>query len=202
VKVTHNEGNLKQTRELILVGDASVGVNERTLVGKAAVRSDQDVIGDRLTEDLNLQHISDDLLRLPVDVGVYQRDKVVAGDDVSEGGETLLDPLDCDAFGEGVAEVLEFLVGRSGGDEETVAVTCVARKGSGCSDGGGKKRKKRGRTGNQSSDNPGSTNARLNDGDDVSELCLEGRVEVGRAGGDGRKAVGVGEGGEDADLSV
>jgi hypothetical protein len=36
---------------------------------------------------------------------------VIAADDVAQGGETLLDALDFDGGREGVAEVLEFLVG-------------------------------------------------------------------------------------------
>lgn len=48
---------------------------------------------------------------------------VVADDDVAEGRETLLDALYADFVGEGVAEVLEFLVGGCGGDEKTFSVT-------------------------------------------------------------------------------
>jgi len=102
-------------------------VYERTLVRQPAVRPDEDVVGDRLTEDLDLEHVGDDLLGLAVNVGMYERDKVVAGNDVAERGEALLDPLNRDGFRERVAEVLEFLVGRCRGDEETVAVTCRRR---------------------------------------------------------------------------
>lgn len=48
---------------------------------------------------------------------------VVTDDDVAEGRETLLDALYADFVGEGVAEVLEFLVGGCGGDEKTFSVT-------------------------------------------------------------------------------
>ena len=54
---------------------------------------------------------------------MHECDVVVAGDDVSEGGEALLDALDGDGFGEGVAEVLELLICCGRGDEEAVAVT-------------------------------------------------------------------------------
>lgn len=47
---------------------------------------------------------------------------IVAADDVSKRGESLFYSLDLDAVGDRVAEVLEFLVGGSGGNEETFLV--------------------------------------------------------------------------------
>ena len=52
-----------------------------------------------------------------------ERDVVVAADDVAEGGQALFDALDRHGRGEGVAQVLEFLVRSGGGDEEAFAVT-------------------------------------------------------------------------------
>jgi len=48
---------------------------------------------------------------------------VITADDVAEGGEALFDALDFNGGREGVAQVLEFLVGGRGGDEEAFAVT-------------------------------------------------------------------------------
>jgi len=53
---------------------------------------------------------------------VDEGDVVVGADDVAEGGEALFYPLDFYGVGDGVAEVLEFLVGGCGGDEEAFAV--------------------------------------------------------------------------------
>ena len=87
-------------------------MDKPTLVRNRAVRADEDVIGDGLAEDLDLKDVRDDLLRLPIDVGVYERDVVVACDDIAKRRKALLDTLEGDSVWEGVAEVLEFLVGR------------------------------------------------------------------------------------------
>lgn len=100
-------------------------MHEPALVGDRAVAADEDVVCDGLPEDLDLQHIRDDLLRLAVDVGVHQRDVVVARDDVPEGGQPLLHALDGHGVREGVAQVLQLLVGRCRGDEQAVAVSCT-----------------------------------------------------------------------------
>ena len=102
---------------------ARLGVYETALVRDRGIAAHEDVIGDRLAEDLDLEHVGDDLLRLAVDVRVHERDVVVARDDVPERGQALLDALDGDGFGEGVAEVLELLICCGRGDEEAVAVT-------------------------------------------------------------------------------
>jgi hypothetical protein len=53
---------------------------------------------------------------------MYECDVVVAANYVSKGGESLLYSLDFDAVGNRIAEMLKFLVGGSGGDEETFLV--------------------------------------------------------------------------------
>ena len=52
-----------------------------------------------------------------------ERNVVVTCDDITEGRETFLYTLDGYSGRERIAEMLQFLVGRSVGDEETVAVT-------------------------------------------------------------------------------
>lgn len=76
------------------------------LVGDRAVRANEDVVCDRLAEDLDLEHVRDDLLCLAIDVGVHERDVVIAGDDVAERGEPLLNALEGDGFWEGIAQML------------------------------------------------------------------------------------------------
>ena len=68
------------------------------------------------------ERVGDDLFGFAFEIRVHQGDVVVAADHVAEGGEALLDSRDCDGGGEGVAQVLEFLVGCGGGDEEAFAV--------------------------------------------------------------------------------
>lgn len=135
------------------------------LVRESTVAPDQHVAGNSLAEHLDLEGVGNDLLRLPVDVGVHERDIVVARDHVTERRETLLDTLDGDTGRERVAEVLELLVGGGGGHEEAVAVA-----------------------GGEAADDAGAGDGRVDDGDDVGELGLEDRVEVGRRG-EGREAV-------------
>lgn len=98
-------------------------MDNSSLVREGAVGADEDVLRDSLAEDLDAEDIGNDLLGFALDVGVHESDVVVAADDVAEGREALFDTLDADSVGEGVAEVLEFLVGGGGGEEETAAVT-------------------------------------------------------------------------------
>jgi hypothetical protein len=135
------------------------------LVRQRTVRSNKHIRRNRLPEHLDLERVGDNLLCLAVNVGVDEGDIVVAGNDVAEGREALLDTLDGNRGRERVAEVLQLLVGRCGGHEEAVAVS-----------------------GSKAADNAGAGNGGVHDGHDVSELSLEHRVEVGR-GGEGREAV-------------
>ena len=59
----------------------------------------------------------------PVEVRVHQRYVVVAGDDVAEGRQPLLHPLDADGVREAVPDVLQLLVRRVVGHQHPVAVT-------------------------------------------------------------------------------
>ena len=101
---------------------------------------------------------------------------VVAADAVAECGQFFLDSDDLDGFGEGVADVSEFVVGGVVGDEEAFLVA-----------GGGP------------ADDPGAADGGLYDGDEGAEFALEDGVEV--VGAPRRdEAVAVGEFGEDADV--
>ena len=53
------------------------------MVRYSAIASHEDVIGDCLPEDFDLEHIGDDLLGFAVNVWVYEGDIVVTRDDVS-----------------------------------------------------------------------------------------------------------------------
>jgi hypothetical protein len=112
-----HQGYLQQAGKLILVLNACFGVDDSTIVGDGAVRADEDVVGDGLSEDLDLEDVGDDFLSLPVDVWVHEGDVVVSGDDVAECRETLFDALNGDGVREGVAQVLELLVRCRTGDE-------------------------------------------------------------------------------------
>ena len=153
-------------------------MNEPSLVRDRAVRADEDIFGDSLAEDLDLEDVRDDLLRLAVDVGMYERDMIVACDNVTERGETLLDTLEGDGVWEGVTEVLKLLIRRRRWYEEPMAVAgCKTADDARAADGG------------------------VHDGNDLAKLCLECRVEIGAAL-DGDEAVSVCEFGENTDVAA
>lgn len=151
-------------------------MHETTLVAQGTVGSDEDVTGDGLAEDLDTEDIAYQLLGLPVDVRVDKGNVVVAADDVTERGESLLDSLDLDGVWQTVSQVLQLLVSGLGRDEQTSTVT-----------------------GGHSADDTGTSDGGVSDWDRVTELGLEGGVEVlGAANSD--QTVGVGQLGEDTDL--
>lgn len=69
---------------------------EPSLVRDGAITSHKDIIGDCLPEDFDLQHVGNDLLGFAINVWVYESDVVVTRDDISEGRQSLLYPLDGD----------------------------------------------------------------------------------------------------------
>lgn len=106
VTATYHQGDLEQTTQLVLVLYARLGMHETTLVGDGTITSDEDVVGDCLPEHLDLEDVCDDFFCFAIDVGVDECDVVVAGNDVAESGETLLDALDADAIWDGIPKVL------------------------------------------------------------------------------------------------
>lgn len=97
---------------------------ETALICDGAVAPDQNVVRDCLSEDLDFEHVSDDFLRFAIDIRMNKGDIVVAGDNISQRGETLIDALDCDCIGERVAKMLEFLVARGRWNQKPVSVPC------------------------------------------------------------------------------
>ena len=69
-------------------------VNKTTLVGDRAITSDEDVIGNCLSEDFDLENVRNDFFGLTINVGVHESDIVVACNDVSESRKSFLDSLD------------------------------------------------------------------------------------------------------------
>ena len=137
VHTAGDQRHLQQRAQLVLVLDAGLGVHDSALVAEAHVAAGQDVVGDCLAEDLDTQHIGDDLLRLALQVRVHERDVVVGADDVSERREALFDPLDFDAIRDAVAQVLQLLVRGRGGHQQAFAVAGgQAADDTGAGDGG------------------------------------------------------------------
>jgi hypothetical protein len=76
------------------------------LVAQCTITSNQNVARHRLPKYLDLQDIGNDLLGLPVQIRVNERDVIITDDDVSQSAQPLLDPLEGDLGGEGISEVL------------------------------------------------------------------------------------------------
>jgi len=89
---------------------ARLGVYKPPLVCDSTITSHKDIVGDRLSEDFDLQDVSNDFLCFAIDVWMYEGDVVVACDDVSERRQSLLYPLNGDGIWKGVSKMLKFLV--------------------------------------------------------------------------------------------
>lgn len=150
-------------------------MHETTLIAQTHVASNKHIIGNSLPEDFHTQYICDDLLGLSFKIWVDQRNVIVRNDDVSKRTQPLLDSLNPDRVGKGVAEVLQLLVRGRGGDEETFAVA-----------------------GGEAADDAGACDGSADGGDDVLKLGLEDGVEV-LGGAESDEGVGVCEGREDTD---
>jgi hypothetical protein len=153
-------------------------MDKASLIRDRAVRANKDILGDSLTEDLHLEDICDYLLRLAVDVGVHERDVVVARDNVAERGEAFFDTLKRDGVWESIAEMLQLLVRRRRRHEEPMSVAS-----------------------GETADDARTADGGVHDGDDLAELRLERGVEVG-ATLNGDEAVRVCEFGENADIAA
>ena len=176
IHTARHQRHLQQTAQLVLIARARLGMHEPPPITQTEVTPDQHVLRDRLPEDLDAEHVRDELLRLALHVRMHERDVVVARDDVAQRAEALLDALDPDGARQRVAQVLQLLVGGGGGHEEAVAVPRgEAADDARARDGGG------------------------DEGEDVRELGLEDGVE-GLGGARAEERVRVGQGAEDADF--
>lgn len=99
---------------------------------------------------------------------------VVGADHIAQRTQPLLHSLNFHRVGEGVAEMLDFLVCSGGGDEEAGFVAC-----------------------GETPDDAGAGDGAGDEGDEVAEFGFEDGVEC-RGGVEGDEAVGVCEGAEDA----
>lgn len=71
-------------------------MDETALVGDGTIAPHEHIVCDRLSENLDLEHICNDLLRLSVHIRVNQRDVVVTCDDIAQGRQSLLYSLNGD----------------------------------------------------------------------------------------------------------
>mmetsp|Transcript_46829 Transcript_46829/g.141855 ORF Transcript_46829/g.141855 Transcript_46829/m.141855 type:complete len:304 (-) Transcript_46829:106-1017(-) len=171
-----HQRHLKQSGQFLDILDGRAGMDHSPLIGELRVRSDQSLTGDGLTEHLHSQYVRDDVLSLSINVGMDEGDVIVAGDDVPQRRQPLLDALNDDAVGERIPEMSQFLIGRRVGDDETAAIAD-------------------GRASHEST----SADGGVYDGNVLGQFRFEDGVEV-LGSADTREAVRVGQGGEDADF--
>lgn len=77
---------------------------------------------NRLTEHLDTQHVADDFLRLAIGIGVHKSDVVVRRDDIAQGRKSLLYALEHDRIGQRIPQMLQLLVGRRVGDQQSPSI--------------------------------------------------------------------------------
>ena len=112
VDTARHQRHLQQRTELVLVLHARLRMDQATRIAQAHVATSQHIIRNRLAEDLDAEHVGDDLLGLALQVRVDEGDRVVCADDVAQRRQPLLDALDLDRVRDAVAQVLQLLVRR------------------------------------------------------------------------------------------
>jgi hypothetical protein len=135
------------------------------LVRQGTITPYEYVPGYGLPKHFDLQDVGDDLFRLAIQIGVNESDIIVTNDNVSQRRKSLLYPLERYLGREGISEMLEFLIGGGARDKETVTVPSA-----------------------ESTDNTGSGDGGVDDGDDVLKFSFKNGVEVG-GGGEGGETV-------------
>lgn len=111
VDASCNQRDLKQTRQLVLVLNGRPWVYNAALVGEAHVASNQDVVGNSLSENFYTQDIRHDLFCLPLDVRVDKCNMVIRTDNIAKSRQALFNSLYLDFVRYSIAQVLEFLIG-------------------------------------------------------------------------------------------
>lgn len=137
VHTAGHKRHLEQRAQLILVLNAGLRVHNATLVAQAHVAASKHVVRNGLSEDFDAQHVGDDLFRFALEIRVHEGDVVVGANDVAKGGEALFDALDLYTVRDAVSQVLQFLVGGRGGDEQAFAVTGGQAADDACAGDGG-----------------------------------------------------------------
>ena len=99
-------------------------MNKSSLVAEHAVGANKCISSNSRPVGLHTQNVGDNLLRILVQLRMEQCHMVIACDDISEGGKSLLDSLDFDRVREHVPEALQLHIGAGHGHEEALAISC------------------------------------------------------------------------------
>jgi hypothetical protein len=80
-------------------------VNQSSLIGKSAIRSDENVIGHGLAKHLDAKHVCKNLLRLAIEVRMNESHVIIAGHDVAQSRESLFHATNSNRVRERVANL-------------------------------------------------------------------------------------------------
>jgi hypothetical protein len=119
---TYNQWNLQERGKLVLLLYRGFRVHNTAQIIKHTIAAHQDIIGDCVAENFNIQNVGNDFLSFLVQIGMDQSDVVVAGDHVAQRRQTLLDASNLNGIGQAVANVLQLLVRGGIGHEQTVSI--------------------------------------------------------------------------------
>ena len=136
---TGNQRYLQQRGEFFLLLNRCFRMNDATLIGEQRIAADENAIGDGLSKALDVQCIREDLFGFLVQIGMDERDVIVAGNDISQRRQTLFAPSQTNVVRQRIANVLQFLIGGRRGNEKAMtianrqtahdtAITCERRK--------------------------------------------------------------------------
>jgi len=78
VHTTRHQRHLQQTRQLVLILNARLGMHNTALIAQRHITTREHIIRNCLPEHLDAQRICYYLLRLALDIRVYKGDMVVA----------------------------------------------------------------------------------------------------------------------------
>lgn len=95
-------------------------MDKTTFVCENAVAAGERLASNGGLEDLDAEHVLDNLLRGGVHLGVHQRDVVIAGNNVAQGRESFFDSLDFDSVWQRISDCLELGVAADARHQQTL----------------------------------------------------------------------------------
>lgn len=116
------DGDLHQIGQLGELLHGAAGVEQPSFVVEPRVCPNERVPPNGGSEDLDSEHVLDDLLCVPVELGVDDRWVVVAGNAVAQSRDSVLDLPDPDGVGKGVPQCEQLLVPDGHRDQQAVLV--------------------------------------------------------------------------------
>lgn len=173
---SYHKRDLKERRKFILVLHGRPRVNEAALIANGTIGSNENVVGDGLSENFDLQNVRNNFLGFAINIRVHKGDIVVAGDYVAQRRQSLLNPLNRNFIRKSISNVLQLLVRRRAGHQKPMPIP-----------------------GSQASNDASPGDGSVHDGHNIGQFALKYAVKV-LGTSNGHKAVRIGELGKDANV--